>query len=97
MTSPDPTPHHLFSFGVIADVQYADCENRLDYKQENWRYYREALSRLKDAVHVWNSAPGGHRVDFVLQLGDLIDGVNKRQGQQQVWWWVFLNFLFKRF
>ena len=85
MTSSDPPrSRHLFSFGVIADVQYADSEKRLNFEQVNWRCYREALGHLTDAVQVWNNSPGGHKVEFVLQLGDLIDGINKCQGQHQV-------------
>ena len=73
----------LFSFGVVTDVQYADEDNKLSVKK-NMRYYREALCRLRDAVQHWNSCPNGHKVNFLLQLGDVIDGLNRRKGQSQV-------------
>ena len=52
-------------FGVIADVQYADkaCEGR--------RRYRQALEGLERALGAFESDP---KLDFVVQLGDLIDG-----------------------
>lgn len=50
-------------FAVIADVQYADKESY------NERVYREALSKLKDAVDLINK----ESPDFTLNLGDLID------------------------
>jgi manganese-dependent ADP-ribose/CDP-alcohol diphosphatase len=53
----------LFSFGVIADVQYADCE------PAEGRYYREALGKLSDAVDALNSRD----LAFTVNLGDIID------------------------
>lgn len=53
-----------FTFGVIADVQWADKETR------GARHYREALDRLEECVADLN----GRDLAFTIQLGDLIDG-----------------------
>ncbi len=53
-----------FCFGVIADVQYADKA------AGGSREYRAALPRLASSVASLNQ----HRLAFVVNLGDLIDG-----------------------
>ena len=40
----------LFSFGVIADVQYADIDDKLNFNKTQWRHYRQALTNLKLAI-----------------------------------------------
>ena len=69
----------LFSFGLIADVQYADIENAnreimLEKKYTRTRYYRNSLHLLREAVADWNSQE--LKPAFVLQLGDLFDANN---------------------
>jgi 3',5'-cyclic AMP phosphodiesterase CpdA len=54
----------IFSFGVIADVQYNDAEPKMN------RYYREAVKRLDACVRHLNAL----KPDFTIQLGDLIEG-----------------------
>ena len=53
----------IFSFGLIADVQYCDCEPR------GSRYYRSSLTKLKEAVDAFKK----DSVEFIINLGDLID------------------------
>jgi manganese-dependent ADP-ribose/CDP-alcohol diphosphatase len=53
----------VLSFGIIADVQYADAE------PAGTRYYRSSAGKLKEAV----TSFGKDSVDFVITLGDLID------------------------
>jgi manganese-dependent ADP-ribose/CDP-alcohol diphosphatase len=53
----------LFTFGIIADVQYCDCD------RAGTRYYRSSLSKLREAVNSFVT----DSVDFVVNLGDLID------------------------
>jgi manganese-dependent ADP-ribose/CDP-alcohol diphosphatase len=60
-----------FTFGLVADVQYADQE------QSGARYYRASLGKLEACVADLNLA----RPDFVIQLGDLIDGYPKDQAR----------------
>jgi manganese-dependent ADP-ribose/CDP-alcohol diphosphatase len=52
------------AFGVIADIQYADKDSRAPRK------YRQSLQKLSATVEAFNS----HPLDFVIELGDLMDG-----------------------
>lgn len=52
-----------FAFGVIADVQYCDCE------PFETRYYRASLQKLTDCVNHLNARD----LTFIIQLGDFID------------------------
>ena len=63
-----------FRFGVIADVQYADKENTMG------RHYRTSLQKLDEAVSELNKL----NPDFVIQLGDVIDGYSDDQAQSFV-------------
>lgn len=74
----DHTNRPVLSFGVIADVQYADIEDGYNFSRTRKRYYRNAVNLLKEAVSCWkNHEPA---VKFVLQLGDIIDGFNRSRG-----------------
>ncbi len=53
----------VLSFGLIADVQYCNCENT------GSRYYSNSLSKLEKAIEELNSTD----LDFIFNLGDLID------------------------
>lgn len=63
-----------FSFGVIADVQYADVEDGYNFMKTRKRYYRNSITLLSEAIEEWNKEciP----LSFIIQLGDIIDGVN---------------------
>lgn len=71
----------LLSFGLITDIQFADRDDGYDYHKISKRYYRNALVQVKTAIKYWNSEQ--NKVNFVLELGDLIDAYNHRNGQQQ--------------
>lgn len=63
----------LFSFGIMADCQYADRDDA-DVQvmgTEDWYYNRYRLSpaKLKKAVEGFNE----HELDFVVHLGDFTD------------------------
>ena len=62
----------LFAFGLLADSQYADADNGQNHEQTATRYYRMALPRLQQAAGQLSKAE--HNVQFLLQLGDLLDG-----------------------
>ncbi|XP_023561187.1 manganese-dependent ADP-ribose/CDP-alcohol diphosphatase isoform X2 [Octodon degus] len=64
----------LFSFGVIADIQYADLEDGYNYQGSRRRYYRQSLLHLTGAIEEWNKESS--MPCCVLQLGDVIDGYN---------------------
>jgi manganese-dependent ADP-ribose/CDP-alcohol diphosphatase len=57
----DQTP--LFSFGLIADIQYCNCD------PEGTRFYRSSLVKLKEAVKYFRKS----KPSFVVNLGDMID------------------------
>ncbi len=66
--NPQNTRQHIkekpfFSFGIIADIQYADIDPAGN------RFYRNSIDKLKDAV----SALKADSVDFLINLGDMID------------------------
>lgn len=69
-----PKSKELFSFGVIADVQYADVDDGKDFLGIRRRYYRHSLQHLQNAIQYWNGMEA--QPAFVLQLGDIIDGFN---------------------
>lgn len=60
--APETQPE--FSFGLIADVQYADKDNGGE------RRYRASLTKLEEAVGKLNR----HALAFLANLGDSIDG-----------------------
>ena len=68
----------LCVFGVIADVHYADIDDGMNFSRTRDRYYRRSLELVKTAVRDWST--GQWRAEFVLQMGDLIDGLNSRYG-----------------
>jgi manganese-dependent ADP-ribose/CDP-alcohol diphosphatase len=53
----------LFSFGIIADVQYAD------HDPVGTRFYRSSPGKLREAVDSFKE----DSADFIINLGDLID------------------------
>ncbi|KAH6770578.1 manganese-dependent ADP-ribose/CDP-alcohol diphosphatase-like protein [Perilla frutescens var. hirtella] len=59
----------LVSFGVIADIQYADIPDGRSFLGVP-RYYRHSLLVLQRAVQHWNE----REVKFVINFGDTIDG-----------------------
>src|SRR5689334_1967356 len=71
----------IFTFGVLADVQYGDLDERKSFHGAT-RYYRNAFPALQEALDTWNginnnSTSSTTMVSFILQLGDIIDGFNK--------------------
>ncbi|XP_071751973.1 manganese-dependent ADP-ribose/CDP-alcohol diphosphatase [Centroberyx gerrardi] len=65
----------LFTFGVIADIQYADIDDGFNFRRTRRRYYRSSLQLLRNAQESWSESPV--KPTFILQLGDIIDGFNK--------------------
>lgn len=74
-----------FSFGLIADVQYADIPDGASFDGSERRFYRSALDEARRAASFWSTASSSSPrcaadgVSFALQLGDAIDGVNARR------------------
>lgn len=65
----------LFTFGVIADIQYADVDDGFNFLRTHRRYYRSSIQLLRKALESW--AKVADKPGFILQLGDLIDGLNQ--------------------
>ncbi len=53
----------LFSFGLIADIQYADRE------QTCMRYFDKSLDKLDEAIADFNNSD----IEFIVNLGDIIE------------------------
>lgn len=66
----------LCSFGLLADVQYADVKDGQNFRKDRTRHYRSSLTLLERAVTELSNP--GNDVGFILQLGDLIDGHCRR-------------------
>eukprot|EP00456_Euglypha_rotunda_P033748 TRINITY_DN2604_c0_g1_i21.p1 TRINITY_DN2604_c0_g1~~TRINITY_DN2604_c0_g1_i21.p1 ORF type:complete len:270 (-),score=28.85 TRINITY_DN2604_c0_g1_i21:2-811(-) len=70
----------VWSFGVIADVQYADADSAWNFSKDRERHYRHALNSVVQGVQSWNKT---ENLKCVVQLGDVIDGRNKKTGQSK--------------
>jgi len=53
----------LFTFGIMADIQYCDCD------PVGTRFYRSSLVKLKEALNSFKE----ESTDFIINLGDIID------------------------
>ena len=58
---------HDFSFGVIADLHYADKDMAIN------RYYRESDEKLRECIVTFNSL----KPVFIIELGDFVDKAEK--------------------
>mmetsp|Transcript_63428 Transcript_63428/g.178506 ORF Transcript_63428/g.178506 Transcript_63428/m.178506 type:complete len:367 (+) Transcript_63428:89-1189(+) len=72
-TAPAAAPLRI---GLIADIQYADADDGTDFDGKEHRHFRNALRIAEAAVDCWNA----FNVDYVVQLGDIIDGCNSKLG-----------------
>lgn len=59
----NPQKDAVIRVGIIADIQYCDCETR------GTRFYRNSLLKLEQCVEDLNR----RQVDFSVNLGDLVD------------------------
>ncbi|XP_063312699.1 manganese-dependent ADP-ribose/CDP-alcohol diphosphatase-like [Pelobates fuscus] len=69
----DGTQQPYFTFGVIADIQYADRPDGIS-GWRTMRFYRQSLLHLRQAIDEWKTED--IPLQFVLQLGDIIDACN---------------------
>ena len=69
----------VIKFGMIADIQYVDADDATDFTGKQKRSYRNSLEVVKKAVKRWSEGEG---VQFVAQLGDLVDGKAKTNGTE---------------
>jgi manganese-dependent ADP-ribose/CDP-alcohol diphosphatase len=75
----------LASIGVISDIQYCAQENCMNYIKTEVRYYRDACNTAVKAMQDFadSSEHGAPRVQRIMHLGDLIDGINAKRGTSQ--------------
>ncbi|XP_053566699.1 dual specificity mitogen-activated protein kinase kinase 4 [Bombina bombina] len=73
---PVVTAQPYFTFGIIADIQYADMDDGYNFMKTRKRYYRNSLILLQNAVYEWSTE--SVKPIFILQLGDIIDGFNTK-------------------
>jgi len=59
----DQSQKPLFTFGLVSDIQYCDCD------PAGTRYYRESRGKLSEAVNSFSA----DSVNFIISLGDIID------------------------
>eukprot|EP00300_Choanocystis_sp_HF-7_P000389 c10312_g1_i2.p1 GENE.c10312_g1_i2~~c10312_g1_i2.p1 ORF type:complete len:335 (+),score=68.34 c10312_g1_i2:32-1006(+) len=79
MTTAQP---HL-RFGVIADVQYVNCDDGSNFLKTVIRRYRRSLESFHSAIECWNALTANHnQITFIAQLGDLIDGLATSRGSR---------------
>ena len=87
------TKKPLLRFGVIADVQYADNDDKQAwYNPTKTRFYRNSLKQVRKAFEYWESFGRSNDdvndnnddnvndhcpISFILQLGDIIDALSK--------------------
>eukprot|EP01059_Diplonema_ambulator_P027768 TRINITY_DN4640_c0_g1_i1.p1 TRINITY_DN4640_c0_g1~~TRINITY_DN4640_c0_g1_i1.p1 ORF type:complete len:349 (+),score=104.18 TRINITY_DN4640_c0_g1_i1:509-1555(+) len=69
----------LSRFGLVADIQTADIEPAYNFNKTARRSYRGSLEALGKAVDAWRD----EKVDFVIDLGDIIDQVNETRGESR--------------
>ena len=69
----------LFSFGIVADVQYGDVEPHAYEKNGVMicKSFRTALNKTRECVNAWNK----EQLAFCVQLGDIIEGRDQRMDQ----------------
>jgi manganese-dependent ADP-ribose/CDP-alcohol diphosphatase len=62
-------------FGLITDIQYADCVDGQSWDKKRTRYYRNSLNLVTNAVNYWKDyeIKNDLNLNFIIQLGDLID------------------------
>ena len=60
----------LFQFGAIADIQFAEVPDMYGFDGTRLRRYSESVNYAQKAAEEWKEKD----IDFILQLGDVIDG-----------------------
>lgn len=83
----NPSSQKLFRFGVIADIQYADSDDAMNFQGTKIRRYRNSLSVFENAINTWNSQKTQADIDVPFTcsiiLGDILDGKTSLLKQQQ--------------
>lgn len=59
----------IFSFGLLADVQYADDDTNVELD----RHFRASPDKLRAAIADFTSGDGSDDLAFIIHLGDFVD------------------------
>jgi len=79
-----------FHVGIVSDIQYAKKPNRVRYSDSSspttrTQYYIGSLNKFIDFVQFINKTNKDfHRISFVIQLGDVIDGHENNSIQSHI-------------
>lgn len=79
-SSPSSDATSLFSFGIIADIQYADAPDSLNFQGTRVRRYRQSLNIFRQATLHWAQHSQG--IETAVVLGDMIDARAATQKDQ---------------
>jgi manganese-dependent ADP-ribose/CDP-alcohol diphosphatase len=71
----------LFSFGVIADIQYVDAPDAMNFQNTTMRRYRQSFDTFKDAITSWDQLVEPPKCAIVL--GDILDGKSATMMNQE--------------
>jgi manganese-dependent ADP-ribose/CDP-alcohol diphosphatase len=70
----------LFSFGIIADIQYADSPDSMNFQGTRVRRYRQSLDIFRQAAMNWSKH--SQAIETAVVLGDIIDARAASQKDQ---------------
>lgn len=65
----------IISFGLITDTHYTNNDDRWNYSRTFLRRYRNSLNLVEQACNHWLNERNS--ISFIVQLGDIIDGLCK--------------------
>lgn len=74
----------IFKFGIIADVQYCDEDDAMNFQGTSMRRYRNSLNIFESAIQSWNSLPTAESIACAVCLGDQLDGKTAMSKTQDV-------------
>jgi manganese-dependent ADP-ribose/CDP-alcohol diphosphatase len=70
------TASPTFSFGIVSDIQYADCDDGATFDGSTVRRHRQSLRTFLKACEDFQS----HDIKCCVQLGDILDGKCRSMG-----------------
>jgi manganese-dependent ADP-ribose/CDP-alcohol diphosphatase len=71
----------IFSFGVIADIQYVDAPDAMNFQNTTMRRYKQSFDIFKEAISSWDALKEAPKCAIVL--GDILDGKSASMMNQE--------------
>jgi manganese-dependent ADP-ribose/CDP-alcohol diphosphatase len=81
LSSNDDSSKSLFSFGVIADIQYVDAPDAMNFQNTTMRRYKQSFETFREAISSWDALPESPKCAIVL--GDILDGKSATMMNQE--------------